>query len=37
MTSLDEQIAELERQRTKIRAAVDEKEATVRKLDELIK
>ena len=37
MTSLDEQISDLERQKAKIKMAVDEKESQVRKLDELIR
>ena len=37
MTSLDEQISELERQKLKIKMAVDEREAQARKYDELIR
>ena len=37
MTSIDEQLTELERQKLKIKIAVEEKEAQVRKLDELIR
>ena len=37
VTSLDEQISDLERQKSKIKLAVDEKESQVRKLDELIR
>ncbi len=37
MTALDEQISELERQKLKIKMAVDEREAQARKYDELIR
>ena len=37
MTGLDEQIADLERQKMKIKIAADEKESQVRKLDDLIR
>ena len=37
MTSLDEQITDLERQKAKVKMQVDENESQSRKLDELIK
>ena len=37
MTSLDEQITDLERQKAKVRMQVDEDESQARKLDDLIR
>ena len=37
MTSLDEQITDLERQKAKVKMQVDEDESQARKLDELIR